>query len=1059
MGSTVHWGSCLLRCVFLQGLITPRAAAADEHLNNSALGCEALHSKSSRRGKERMGERRWETSGGPPGQWARKKLESRSGCPCACSKPSDCLVARALVPAPLSSSSRLETHCRGRYMELGGGAWSVAVVSSAEFALSWTQTCAEAPRAAARAMRPRALLLSRPQRPLQQLLLLLLAAAARDILCNSYERGYDKSELDHSADAAPAEASVLEAPAAAAGTATATAEADGDVAADGLLGAAAGEEVGFEESREAPASLADEQGAAHRDTTASHGSPWLQRQGPLPSALGGALLGLLLLFVIASERRFAGARAALAQNAADAALSAEERGLLQGALHREDRALEVLQEQVQQTQQERRQAMLSLSSLAKKRGDLSARLVLLRGSSAKRASLQHLDAARDRMQRALDAKSDALRELGEKQLLQSLTEETAQVFIWHLADEKAALEREGEALDRCTEGLKQAETLEQAAEVKRREEADKKQALAKAREELELLEAQEAETATAAARAGAAGAEPGELAAMRITLGAQRRSVLLRAEEEEELLSAELVRLRKAPAYYSKAFERMQLAGAELKRLKDELAAYTQAADEQEAKARQEEALGAKEREQLELLYPEEKQLYEARVRLLQLELQKQTYEAQLLVLTSVPERVEYLRASKDLLKVTAAAAPDPSKVDVQEQARVLAEACRRSAAAHQAMEDAEAKIRLIEDALKRVNKQLVGARAAAMRCERKVKALEHKVELELSFPEAMGVSEMERLSMELGNYEMAIQELRSMAQDFTMDAYEDVHVHNRERFWIHKIDRLDAECLHLLHDLFAKGTKLLLAVERAEDALKDRLLRNELQVLPLAGLALLASKGAESELLQQHLERRWEEVQDEIKSRKSDRQTSENQTQMLRRALQDIAAAGYWVDELGPLKSRAYAFIAREEAHQEFCRLRVEYLQTLTREALQKELEEVFSEALWDLKELRESYGVDTETLNAFRHARNTACLNYAERLRSFREAVNKQAEQLAPVISVQDLPVFQVAEKTETRPVPRVKADRGLDPSLPRTDPRDLGDLKAFTIQGALQLRKNKK
>ncbi|KAL8442247.1 hypothetical protein Emed_007352 [Eimeria media] len=912
-------------------------------------------------------------------------------------------------------------------------------------------------------MRPKDLPLTRwlqRQRPLLLLLLLLLAAAApRGGLCSAYEGEEANSEAAH------ADASVQEEPSpstgAAAGAAAAAAAED-DVAAEDVLPAAAPaaaaaageeeEEVGAEGMEGAPSLPRATEASVHRNT--SSGRRWLQP--PLPAALGGAVLGLLLLFVIASERRLAGARAMLAQTSGDAAHGAGEQALVQGALQREDLAVQVLQQQLEQSQQERRAAMTTLSGLAKKRAELSSRLVLLRGSSAKQVSANDIEAARDRVQRALEAKEDALRELEQQRLLSSLTEETAEVFLWHLNDDREAVEAETEMVGRCTEGLKKSESLDQATITKRGELEALKQALAKSREELELLEAEEAEVASAAAAAGAAGAGVSELAAMRKSFAKQRRSMILRAEEEEENLKDELARLRKAPAFYSKAFERMQAVEADLKQLVIEMEGFTAAAEARVKAVEKEKEEESSSLAQLETLSPEEKALYEARVRQLQLKLEKQTLEAQSVILTSAPEKAEYLRASRDLLKLTGTSKPPtPSgatKADAQERSRQISAAAKRTATARQALEDKEHVIINVKDRLRVISDELRMADIRVERRERKVKALEQRGEMLLASPQAFGIGELEKLSNELGNYEMGFKELSSMARNYSLEAYEDVPEEERERFWANRVEAFAAEGLHMLHELFDRGNKLMLAVERAQDELQQRMLFNEIQAVPLAQLAAHAAQGAESSLLQQHLEKRWDAVQKEIATRQSVLQTSVNHMRMMRRALEDIAVSGYWSDELGPLKTKAFFFLAREEARQEFCKQRVDYLKTITKEKLQKDLEKLFSEAAWDLKEMLAQYGPEASTAQTFRAARTLACNEYAQRLKEFKTVITKQALQLAPVVHFQELPAVEIPERSERRP----GRHKPSDDSVPKTDFQDLGHLEGYTVPRVMQLRK---
>ncbi|KAL8428833.1 hypothetical protein ACSSS7_006963 [Eimeria intestinalis] len=845
-------------------------------------------------------------------------------------------------------------------------------------------------------------------------------------------------------EAAQADASVLEPPPTAAAAAAALA-----------TESVASEEPVVEELQDTPPLPHDDENSGQRQSSAAVRTPWLQREGPLPTALGGALLGLVLLLVIASERRLAGARAILSHTKADATRGAGEEAMMREALQREGVTIHVLQEQLEQSQQERRAAIQALSGLAKKRADVSSRLVLLRGSSAKQATAQDVAAARERVQRAVDAKIEAMRELEQQQLLNSLTEDTARVFLWHAGDDKEALDVEAQAVGRCTEGLTKAQTLDEATIAKRGEFFAVKTALTKAREELEVLEAQEAESARAAAEAGAAGAEAGEVTAMRHSFARERRSMILRAEEEEEHLRSELARLQKAPAYYSKAFERMQRANADLAKLKRELESYTVVAEQREASAEKDQDKEAAALAELEALSPEEKDLYQARLRLLQLDLQKQTIEAQLVVISSVAEKAEYLRASRDLLKLTAMAKRAPAseatnEAATQERARVIAAARKRAAAAHQAVEDKDFLLGNLQERLHAVTEEAKTARSRVARKERKVKALEARNERALATPQAYAVSEMEALTTELGNLEMAISEVWSMAGEFSLDSYEDTPEEKREYYWASKIETLATESLHLMHSLFAAGNRLLLAVERAQDELQLRLLRNELQALPFLELAGHAIEGAKSQLLQQLVNKRWEAIQKEIKTRRNVLQTSVNHMQMLRRALDDLACSNYWCEGLGPLKVRAYAFMAREEARQDFCRRRVDYLQTLTKEGIEKELERLFGEAAWELKEQMEQYGKEAKTLEAFKTARATACKEYAKRLRDFKSVIAKQASQMAPPVHFKDLPVVQVPEKGERKP------RRHRDEESPdKTNQRDLGHLEGFTVPG-VQLRK---
>ncbi|KAL8424341.1 hypothetical protein Efla_000798 [Eimeria flavescens] len=938
-------------------------------------------------------------------------------------------------------------------------------------------------------MRPRQCGLRR--RPLLLLLLLLLAAAAARVgLCGSYaaeeaEPLVDQSDavgIEHPSEQ-QSEAGGASSSGASAAAATAAAAGDGDgLSADGLL-----EEEGEEMGGSVLTSSFDRGGPL-----ASRLLRRFQKDEKVRLAVGGALLGLLLLFVLAGERRLAAAKAAHVQGMAYTELSAEGKAVLDEASKREEEKISSTKQQMDKLVRKRREAITQISEFARRQAVLKAKLADIEGGSDSHVSLSKLEEARKRLEEAQRQRECALRDLTVQQAVSGLTEATAPVMKQQLEEEAAGVEAELSAASRTIEQLMQASSVDKVLMVKQETElAALEAALEQEKARVRAVELEARVGAAKQAKSSEVESHDGddsdaeenaemykallESQCRRLQKAHDAQRDMEKALESKQIemaaklenavaakkrLESELQRLESGPARLSAFQDQLKKASWELKRLSEQIDGLVVQKEEEAKKAA--EAADKKrgeeetEEEQLKSLTPEERQLYEARLNVRQIELRQQALEAERGVLSLLPEKLHFLKSLRDVVAAkvarASALAEDPTAgLAGGETTEGAAFSGMKDKAflTRQRLLDKEERLKSLDQELKRLGGELVKAKERVARCERKVLQTEITFLKRLGFPRAFANKEAELLTTECANLEQAVLLLRAKNRNFTERVFQNIPPQvRREVYWKDEVEKDATQCLHLLHELFRKVSRLMLALRQGEDHLFAYRLQGELLRMPFEELVAEAVKGTESPLRQQLVERRMAKIQEEAEELEKQLDKSRTEVASLRNVLDRIAISRFWDNSTGPRKMKAFSYIERLEGRQEFCVQRLQYLHSISRGDVEQQMTELLLESAWTGKELREAFGTNERALQAALRARQLALEALEQRQRSYDEVFEKQDSILAPPIVLKDSPLYDPPKKKVPRSLPRLTNEEQGTEGQKEENEKQLGDLTGVTL-----------
>lgn len=793
----------------------------------------------------------------------------------------------------------------------------------------------------------------------------------------------------------------------------------------------------------------------------------------------GALLGIVLLYVVMAEKRIAGAAAAMAKERQQTLLAVDQKDEVNRSAQREDAYAKVAKEELEALEQQEKTAQEKLEALARRRAEITSQAATASEAEDSRLASydEAIEAAEERLRKAKKVRDEVKSEVDILEVMRSLTEDSAPAFLERLRLEKEALDAEDRMCGASLDDLKAVDSPKKAASVARAQLTILQEVLTKSREEVNQLEAN-----AAAAREKAASAKEA-LEAQLDSLRAKKQE-LKKLENQENKMAKELAELDKM--VFSPIRRQQKALTAQLESLTDNfiykqqgllevqenllmklVEAKEQALKETEGRAPIDPITA------IETLTPAEKELLEARM-----ELQKLEYQSFLLVdsvvfINNEAEAGRYAVARERLREVRAhliegvlespEEKPDDAIGGKSASQTELQEAEEEAELAWKELSLKNGEMDLQWQSWAHLSRRLSEAREKVERCERQLAHEAEMAELRLIMPEAAAAAQIELLTDIADNQERALKRSRREANFFKPEIFQHIPVDmdpftfNDKYILPHAEDYLTA---------FEKMTEALVllriaAFEANEEAFRQRAIEI-LQGEPLEVLVATAAAGRSHELQKNWVDEKRAEIEEKIASFKDQEAEAMTTIQELRSAINELANVHYLSETFPELRVKSLAFITRLEGQVRTNKKISEKLEALGQERLQEDVENIFREAAFQAKQRRERYGTDPEILQSLHEAVLKAIDTQAERLASLVTRCQDQDDDFAPPISPAELPepVFPEGERS-SRFVSAANVLGGeVFAELPLgEDEKVLGELVGITLKNFLQLGKGSK